>query len=60
MFAIAFYSIFYRIEAQCDLVVHRWYAKNGMLVNKIDEVKQALDIITEQETTIKFILNTSK
>ena len=60
MFALAIHPIVQRIEAECDLVVHRWYADDGLLVGKIDQVKLALDIIAEEGEKISFILQPTK
>lgn len=49
MFTLAIHFIFRSIEAECELFVHRWYPNDGMLVGKIEQVKQALVIITERE-----------
>ena len=45
MFALAIHPIVQRIEAKCDLVVHLWYADDGLLVGKIYQIKFALKII---------------
>ena len=60
MLALAIHPIVQRIEAKCDLIVHRWYADDGLLVGKIDQVKLALDIIAEYGARISFILQPSK
>lgn len=60
MFALAIYPIVQRIESECNLFVHQWYADDEMLVGKVELVKLALDIITEQGEAINSILNSSK
>ena len=60
IFALAIHHIVQRIEAKCELVVHRWYADDDLLVGKIDQVKLALDIIAEEGEKISFILQPSK
>ena len=60
MFALSIHPIVQRIETECDLIVHRWYADDGMLVGKIDQVKLALDIIAEYGESINFILRPMK
>lgn len=61
MFALAIHLIVQRIKAERNVVVHRWYSDDRMIIGKVHEVKlaHALDIITEQGTFIKFIFNPS-
>lgn len=60
LFALAMYHIFLRIDRECKLIFHRWYADGSLLIGKISEVKKALDIISEEGETIKFILHLTK
>ena len=60
IFALSIHPIVQRIEAKCDLFVHRWYADDGLLVGKIDQVKLALDIIAEEGEKISLILQPTK
>lgn len=53
-------SIPSRIEAEFDLSVHRWDADNWMLVGKIYQVKNVLDIISEYGSNISSILQPTK
>lgn len=45
------------MEKDFNLFVRLWYADDGMLVGKIDQVKKALFIIAEYSATINFIVN---
>ena len=60
MFALAIHPIVQRIEAEYDLIVHRYYADDGLLVSNIDQVKLALDVIAEYGESINFILQPTK
>lgn len=60
MFALSIHHIVQRIEADCDLVVHRWNAETRMPVRMIDQVKLALDFIAEQGSNCNFILILSR
>lgn len=40
--------------------MHRWYADDGTLLGKIEQVKIALEIIAEQGAAISFIFNPTK
>ena len=60
MFALSIHPTVQRIEAECDLIVHRWYADDWLLVGRIDQVKLFLVVIAEYGENINFILQPTK
>lgn len=48
------------VERDCDLVVPRWYAEDGIIGSSISQVLGALRIIYKEGSKIQFLLQPSK
>lgn len=56
MFILAIYPIVRRIEREFYLELHRWYADDGLIGGKVDEVRRAMSIIDDDGAKIIFLL----
>lgn len=45
------------IEARCNVDLNRWYADDGILIGRIEEVQRALDILRDVGPGINFTFN---
>ena len=44
----------------CDVLMNRWYADDGTIIGRIDEVVKALEIIKKEGPKYRFYLNPAK
>lgn len=60
LFSRVIHHIVQRTELECDIIVHRWYAYDAMLISQIGQLKLSLDIIAEYSASITLFLNPTK
>lgn len=48
------------IEARCNLDLRPWYADNGIIIGRIEEVQKALEILRDFGPDFNIAINVSK
>lgn len=60
LFSLALQPLARRISHECDVLMNRWYADDGTIIGRIDEVAKALKILNTEGPTHQFFLNPAK
>lgn len=55
LFALAIHPIVQRIDADCGLIMNRRYGDDGIICGIIDQVKNALDVLSAEGQKINFL-----
>ena len=60
LFSLALRPLTRPISQSCNVLMNRWYADDGTIIGRIDEVVKALEIIKKEGPKYRFYLNPAK